>query len=90
MAKRRLYSSLNWRFVLRTARSAALMPPQPAGMAPLIADQSIDGTGTSRRAYKITSDLPIVAYQFNPLDNVDVFSNDGSLSYRAKGAFQPA
>jgi hypothetical protein len=31
------------------------------------------------KAYKITSDLPIVAYQFNPLDNVDVFSNDASL-----------
>ncbi|MCW5807944.1 MAG: IgGFc-binding protein [Deltaproteobacteria bacterium] len=48
--------------------------------APLnIPDQSIDGSGTARKAYKVTSDLPIVAYQFNPLDNVNVFSNDASL-----------
>lgn len=44
-----------------------------------IPDQSLDGTGTARRAYKVTSTLPIIAYQFNPLDNVDVFSNDASL-----------
>jgi hypothetical protein len=40
-----------------------------------------DGTGTAltSRAYRITSTAPIVAYQFNPLDNVDVFSNDASI-----------
>ncbi len=42
-------------------------------------DQSIDGTGTTHAAYEVTAQLPIVAYQFNPLDNVDVFSNDASL-----------
>lgn len=47
--------------------------------SPTIPDQSIDGTGKERKAYKITSNLPIVAYQFNPLDNVNVFSNDASL-----------
>lgn len=36
-------------------------------------------TAVTRHAYKITSDVPIVAYQFNPLDNVNVFSNDASL-----------
>jgi hypothetical protein len=51
----------------------ALMPQ------PMIPDQSIDGTGTARKAYKVTSTLPIIAYQFNPLDNVNVFSNDASL-----------
>ncbi len=56
----------------------ALMP-QPPGMAALIPDQSLDGTGKERKAYKVTSTLPIVAYQFNPLDNVNVFSNDASL-----------
>ena len=30
-------------------------------------------------AYSIQSNSPIVAYQFNPLDNVNVFSNDASL-----------
>jgi hypothetical protein len=40
-----------------------------------------DGPGTwlSSRAYHIRSTAPIVAYQFNPLDNVDVFSNGASL-----------
>ena len=50
--------------------------PQMGGALP---DQSVDGTMQGRRAYKISSDLPIVAYQFNPLDNVNVFSNDASL-----------
>ncbi|MGE0547315.1 MAG: IgGFc-binding protein [Kofleriaceae bacterium] len=44
-----------------------------------VPDQSIDGTGKAKKAYKVTSTLPIVAYQFNPLDNVNVFSNDASL-----------
>lgn len=33
----------------------------------------------TRSAYRITSDVPVVAYQFNPLENVNVFSNDASL-----------
>ncbi len=67
--------------IVRSVAAGQVLPilPQPIGMAPLIPDQSVDGTGTARKAYKVTSDLPIIAYQFNPLDNVDVFSNDGSL-----------
>jgi hypothetical protein len=36
------------------------------------------GTALTRHAYRVTSDFPIVAYQFNPLDNANVFSNDAS------------
>ncbi len=36
-------------------------------------------TALTRHAYRIRSSVPIVGYQFNPLDNVDVFSNDASL-----------
>lgn len=40
-----------------------------------------DGThsAVSSNAYRIESSHPITAYQFNPLENVDVFSNDASL-----------
>jgi hypothetical protein len=37
------------------------------------------GTALTRHAYQIKSDTPVVAYQFNPLENVNVFSNDASL-----------
>jgi hypothetical protein len=58
------------------AGQVSAVPLQAGGTIP---DQSVDGTGKFKKAYKITSDLPIVAYQFNPLDNSNVFSNDASL-----------
>ena len=36
-------------------------------------------TALTRHAYRIVTDFPVSAYQFNPLDNVNVFSNDASL-----------
>lgn len=37
------------------------------------------GTALTNNAYKIESNVPLVVYQFNPLSNVGVFSNDASL-----------
>lgn len=36
-------------------------------------------TALTRHAFKVTSEFPVVAYQFNPLENANVFSNDASL-----------
>jgi IgGFc binding protein len=72
---------------LQTVASATITPQnlEVFNLGPREVDGSADGTfntgtGTalSRHAYKVTSDFPIVAYQFNPLDNVNVFSNDAS------------
>ncbi len=49
--------------------------PQALGFA----DQSIDHSGIAAHAYRVTTNRPVVAYQFNPLDDVHVFSNDASL-----------
>lgn len=45
------------------------------------ADQPNGGTHTAltRGAFRVRSDVPIVAYQFNPLENVNVFSNEATL-----------
>jgi len=59
------------------------VPPGEARTIPLPA-ASIEPYTSSRdgRAYRITSTLPITAYQFNPLDNtVQVYSNDASLLF---------
>ncbi|WP_437329868.1 IgGFc-binding protein [Sorangium sp. So ce381] len=69
--------------------ASALIAPlylQVFKLGPREVDGSPEGeynTGThtalTRHAYKITSKFPIVAYQFNPLENANVFSNDASL-----------
>lgn len=41
--------------------------------------RDVEGTTLVPYAYRIRSGIPIIAYQFNPLDNEEVFSNDASL-----------
>jgi hypothetical protein len=69
----------NGEVITQVIAAGAVSAIKPQTSAPAIPDQSMDGSVKAKRAYKITSDLPIVAYQFNPLDNVNVFSNDASL-----------
>jgi hypothetical protein len=45
-------------------------------------------TALTRHAYKVVTDFPVSAYQFNPLDNVNVFSNDASL-LKPREALEP-
>ncbi|MCB9541755.1 MAG: IgGFc-binding protein [Myxococcales bacterium] len=56
----------------------ALVPPLGLHVFNL-PHRDIDGTGITPRAYRVRSSIPIIAYQFNPLDNEEVFSNDASL-----------
>lgn len=44
-----------------------------------IATQDQDGTNINNKVFRIQATQPIVAYQFNPLENYQVFSNDASL-----------
>ncbi len=72
-----------------TQVASATIPPfslRVFKLGPREVDGSPDGefnTGTNtaltRHAYRIHSTFPVVAFQFNPLDNVNVFSNDASL-----------
>jgi hypothetical protein len=39
------------------------------------------GTARTRRAYRVRARHPVIAYQFNPLAQADVFSNDASLLF---------
>ena len=46
---------------------------------------AVNNTTIVPAAYRIESDVPVTAYQFNPLDNVDVFSNDASILFPTTG-----
>lgn len=60
------------------AVDAAIIPPKGIHTFNL-PRRDVNGTVLGSLAYRISSNVPINAYQFNPLENVDVFSNDASL-----------
>ncbi len=68
-----------------TTRSPGVTPPATIvvepGDAGTLTFPRLDVAGTEQtdRSFRITSTEPIVAYQFNPLNNVNLFSNDASL-----------
>ena len=55
-----------------------LGPREVDGSAPGTFDSGTN-TALTRQAFRVRSTFPVVAYQFNPLANVGVFSNDASL-----------
>jgi len=59
------------------------LPSGPLGPGELrifnLPRRDADGTILAPLAYRVAASIPITAYQFNPLENVDVFSNDASL-----------
>jgi hypothetical protein len=61
------------------ATMTKVVAPQSLEKFELPPTWSLNGTNITNSAYRITSDQPITLYQFNPLSNEGVFSNDASV-----------
>ncbi len=57
---------------------ARALPPKGIEVFELPA-RNVNGTVLDQLAYRVASNIPITVYQFNPLENVEVFSNDASM-----------
>jgi hypothetical protein len=62
----------------RSLRTFKLGPREVDGSPPGTFNSGTHSALT-RNAYRVRSTFPVVSYQFNPLSNVGVFSNDASL-----------
>ncbi len=63
---------------VRHLETFKLGPKEVDGSSPGLPNSGTH-TALSRGAFRIRSHVPVVAYQFNPLENVNVFSNDASM-----------
>lgn len=67
------------------ALEVLLLPAREVDGSPKGEFNTGTGSAISKAAYKVESSVPIVVYQFNPLSNVGVFSNDASLLIPVSG-----
>jgi hypothetical protein len=70
------------------SRASTTIAPNSLYTFRLTPDQHVEDTNRMNGyAYKITSNIPVVAYQFNPIDSASQYSNDASLllPYHALG-----
>ena len=58
--------------------NASVIPPKGIEIFEL-PRRDVNGTILARLAYRISSNIPVTTYQFNPLENEEVFSNDASV-----------
>ncbi len=78
-----LYAGFSDQPLTRDAQGGLFPTEIPPGEAVIFSvPVGFDHSGTrhlQNKALRLTSNIPTIAYQFNPLNNVDVYSNDGTL-----------
>lgn len=78
-----LFEGRTDRRILQAADGQAFDTTIPPGQARIFlvpVGYGHSGTRTfNDQAIRVTSSIPVVAHQFNPLNNVDVYSNDGTV-----------
>lgn len=62
-----------------TLTGPATLPPLGQGVYSMPLDAQVSTVEVSDKAFRVTSNVPVTVHQFNPLNNVGVFSNDGTL-----------